>query len=421
MREFLLPSLGADMESARVVEWLIAPGDTVKSGDLVAVLETDKGAIDIEIFENAVIEALVAPLDVDLPVGAVLATLRDGADATASPAPPASTAPASTPAEAASAAAVTPATGDTGARSHAEAPRATPPAAPSGAPAPAAGGATVSGTDGFVRASPLARQQAAGQGIDLAALTGSGPGGAILAADLAQTKSAVAPAARPRGFDAASMRRAIGAAMSRAKREIPHYYLSQAVDLGPALAWLADYNAAVDVAKRLLPAVLLARAAARALAAHPAFNGHYVDEAFVPAAEVNLGWAIALRGGGLIAPALRRADQGSLDELMAALRDLVKRARGGGLRGSELTAASVTVTSLGDRGADLVWPVIHPPQVAMLGFGGIATRPWVIDGAVVARPVVNLSLAADHRVSDGHAGSLLLEAIAAALAAPQDL
>ncbi|MCB1749435.1 MAG: 2-oxo acid dehydrogenase subunit E2 [Gammaproteobacteria bacterium] len=404
MHEFRLPSLGADMESARVVEWLVAPGDTVKAGDLVAVLETDKGAIDIEIFEDAVIEALVAPLDVELPVGAVLATLRGGDDGAA--ATPSAMPPSATPAAPVAAAAPTPA--------------APPPQAPP-ALVPRAGTTTAPGADGFVRASPLARKQAAARAVDLATLAGSGPGGAVLAADVDGARAAATATPRPRGFDAASMRRAIGAAMSRSKREIPHYYLSQAVDLGLALTWLAEYNASVDVAKRLLPAVLLARAAARALAAHPAFNGHYVDEAFVPAAEINLGWAIALRGGGLIAPALRRADQGSLDELMAALRDLVKRARGGGLRGSELTAASVTVTSLGDRGADLVWPVIHPPQVAMIGFGGIATRPWVVDEGIAARPVVNVSLAADHRVSDGHAGSLLLEAIAAALAAPRDL
>ncbi|MEQ8660055.1 MAG: 2-oxo acid dehydrogenase subunit E2, partial [Gammaproteobacteria bacterium] len=119
--------------------------------------------------------------------------------------------------------------------------------------------------------------------------------------------------------------------------------------------------------------------------------------------------------------AVLAAETHGLDALMAALRDLVSRARGGGLRASELGRATATVTSLGERGAEAVWPVIHPPQVAMIGFGGIVTRPWVVDDRVAALSVVTLTLAADHRVSDGHAGSLLLEDIARRLAAPETL
>jgi len=398
MSEFLLPSLGADMESARVVEWLVAEGDRVSSGDLVAVLETDKGAIDVEIFQNGVIAQLVAPLDVELPVGAVLALVDTGAhEPAASPVAAAvEAAPAAPPAQTSAA------VPDTTTRS-----------------APAAADAGTAMASSAVRASPLARRLAAEQGIDLAALRGSGPGGAVIAADLA-ARGGAARAAR-RGFDATAMRRAIGAAMSRSKREIPHYYLSRQVCLAPALRWLEEANAARGVADRLLPAVLLLRASALALAAFPQFNGHYEDERFTPAPEVNLGWAIALRGGGLVAPAIRAAHERDLDALMAALRDLVKRARGGGLRASELTSATATVTSLGERGAEAVWPVIHPPQVAMLGFGAVLTRPWVTAGRIAALPVVTLSLAADHRVSDGHAGSLLLEDIATRLAEPERL
>jgi pyruvate dehydrogenase E2 component (dihydrolipoamide acetyltransferase) len=123
---------------------------------------------------------------------------------------------------------------------------------------------------------------------------------------------------------------------------------------------------------------------------------------------VHIGWAIALRGGGLVAPAIRNADRRSLDELMAAMRDLVLRARGSGLRSSELTDPTFTVTSLGDRGAEAVLPIIYPPQVAMIGIGRIVTRPWVVDGAIGPRPVVAMTLAGDHRASDGHRGGLLL-------------
>ncbi|MGR8919157.1 MAG: 2-oxo acid dehydrogenase subunit E2, partial [Gammaproteobacteria bacterium] len=260
----------------------------------------------------------------------------------------------------------------------------------------------------------LARER----GLDLGTIEGSGPGGAVLAADL--DRAPAAPTKRPR-FDPAAMRHAIGVAMARSKREIPHYYLSRPIDLEAALGWLEATNAALGVAERMLPAVLLLKASALALKEHAAFNGHYIDERFEPAAAVNVGWAIALRGGGLIAPAIKSADTLSPPALMTAMRDLVKRARSGGLRSSELSATTVTITSLGDRGAQTVWPVIHPPQVAMLGFGAIDVRPLVVDGRLAARRAVTVSLAADHRVSDGHAGSALLAAIDALLATPETL
>ena len=147
------------------------------------------------------------------------------------------------------------------------------------------------------------------------------------------------------------------------------------------------------------------------MAKTPELNGFWEDGSFRPGAAVHVGWAIALRGGGLIAPAIRDADRRSLDELMAAMRDLVRRARGGGLRGSELTDPTITVTSLGERGAESVLPIIYPPQVAMVGFGRIVTRPWVVDGAIGPRPVVTVTLAGDHRASDGHRGGLLLAEI----------
>jgi pyruvate dehydrogenase E2 component (dihydrolipoamide acetyltransferase) len=217
------------------------------------------------------------------------------------------------------------------------------------------------------------------------------------------------------------MRAAIAAAVSRSKREIPHYYLQQAVDFGPCQDWLARYNAERPPAERLLAAVLLLKATARALAAVPQLNGFYQDGAVRLASQVHVGWAVALRGGGLIAPAVHDADRRSLADLMAAMRDLVQRARTGGLRSSELADPTVTVTNLGERGADSVQGVVVPPQLALVGFGRVALRPWVLDDRVVARPVVQASLAADHRASDGHVGSLLLAAIADALRQPDRL
>jgi pyruvate dehydrogenase E2 component (dihydrolipoamide acetyltransferase) len=217
------------------------------------------------------------------------------------------------------------------------------------------------------------------------------------------------------------MRQAIAAAMGRSKREIPHYYLGTTVDFAAAQAWLDAWNAAHEPAGRLLPAVLLLKACAQALAAVPQLNGFWEGDRFRPGAGIHVGWAVALRGGGLVAPAVHHADRLPLPALMAALRDLVQRARSGGLRSSELTDPTVTVTSLGERGAERVLGVIYPPQVAIVGFGRVALRPAVVGGQVVPRPLVDVSLAADHRASDGHLGSRLLAEIDRALQSPDTL
>lgn len=209
--------------------------------------------------------------------------------------------------------------------------------------------------------------------------------------------------------------------MARSKREIPHYYLSHTVSLKRAMTWLGELNAHRSIQDRMVPAALLLRATALALWDVPELNGFWIDDAYRPSEEVHLGTAIALRTGGLIAPALLDADDQSLDQLMIELRDLVGRARAGRLRSSELTAATITVTSLGDRGCEAVWPVINPPQVAIVGFGAILERAWVEGGAVAPHPTVVATLAADHRVSDGHRGGLFLAAIDHLLQEPDKL
>lgn len=217
------------------------------------------------------------------------------------------------------------------------------------------------------------------------------------------------------------MRGAIAAAMSRSKREIPHYYLSTDIDLGRALAWLEVENAKRKVADRLLPAALLLKATALAIHEVPEVNGTFQDGRFTPGATVNLGVAISLRTGGLIAPALLDAQALSLTDLMTRLTDLVTRARATQLRSSELGTATITVSNLGDQGVGVVFPVIHPPQVAMVGFGRVQQRPWVVEGQVVPRPIVTASLAADHRVSDGHRGGRFLGALEKLLQQPDRL
>jgi pyruvate dehydrogenase E2 component (dihydrolipoamide acetyltransferase) len=253
----------------------------------------------------------------------------------------------------------------------------------------------------------------------------------VVAADLAGPPSAgppptAAPAAEPaptaeRATERqATMRRAIADLMARSAREIPHYYLASTVDVGPALALVAERNADRPPADRLLPAALVLKATALAAAEVPGFNGVW-DDGYVPAEAVDLGVVVALRGGGLLVPAIHGADRLSLDELMGSLRDLVARARAGRLRASEVAAPTLTVTNLGDQGAEEVHGVIYPPQVALVGVGRIVDRPWAEGGMLGVRPTVRLTLAADHRASDGHAGSRFLAAIAAHLATPEDL
>jgi len=381
--DFLMPALGADMETGKVVQWNVGAGARVKPGDVVCVVETHKGAIDVEIFLDGVIDDLVA-LDTELPVGAVLARVRQAAGA---PVPAAPAAPV--------------------------------PGAPWPTPAPAAPAAPPVAAGGRVKASPAARRHAAAAGIAVEALAGSGVEGAVTLADVERALAA-RPAVRS-GFDPAAMRQAIAAAMSRSKREIPHYYLRSTVDFGAAQRWLDEHNRDRPPPGRLLAAALLLKATALALREVPELNGWYEDGRLRAGPGIHVGWAVALRGGGLVAPAVHDADRLALAPLMAALRDLVQRARSGGLRSSEMTDATITVTSLGERGADSVLGAIYPPQVALVGFGRIAERPWVVGGAVVARPLVEASLAADHRASDGHLGGRLLAAIDARLQTPAEL
>jgi pyruvate dehydrogenase E2 component (dihydrolipoamide acetyltransferase) len=273
------------------------------------------------------------------------------------------------------------------------------------------------------RVSPLARKRAAELGIDPAALRGTGVGGAVTREDVERAATAGPPPAapaRPRP-EAAPMRHAIAAAMARSKREVPHYYLAHPIDLHHALAWLAAENARRPVDARLLVGALLVKAVALAVREVPELNAVWRGGRAEPSAAVHVGVAIAPRGGGLVAPALHDTDRMPLGDLMRALRDLTRRARSGGLRSSELSDPTITVTSLGERGVETVFGIVYPPQVAIVGFGRIAERPWVVDGAVVARPLVTATLSADHRVSDGHRGGLFLAALERLLQAPERL
>ena len=376
MFEFKLPSLGADMDEGKLIEWKVKPGDAVKRGQVIAVVDTSKAAVDVEIWEDGVVSELITQPGETVPVGTVMARLDGAGPAQAAPARPAA-----------------------------------PPVSER------------------LRVSPAARKRAQEANVDLEKVVGTGPHGAITVEDV--EKAALAkrePKAEERRIEPAApdrareMRKAIAAAMTRSKREIPHYYLSQTIPMQRASEWLAAENAKRSVNERLLMAVLQLKAVALALAGFPDLNGFYRDGAYQPVAAVHAGVAISLRQGGLVAPAIHDVAELSLDDLMQALTDLVRRARAGSLRSSEMSDPTITVSNIGEGGVESVYPIIYPPQVAIVGFGALAPRPWVSpDGGLRVAPTVIASLGADHRVSDGHRGALFLAELARRLQEPEKL
>ena len=404
MAEFLMPSLGADMEAGTILKWYVQPGDTVHRGDLVALVDTSKAEIDIEVFQDATIEDLLVPVGKRVAVGTPIALLSGVAESVAKPSAVAEPAAVAAPAPVAEPAAV---------------------AEPAGAAAHRP------------RISPLARRVAEDLHVDLGALTATGPRGAIVRADVERAAASngaaeVAPApptpepepvaaslAVPAHDRIATMRATLASLMARSKREIPHYYLRLEIDVHEPLERLRADNLERAVENRVLPAALLLRAVARAAHNVPQLNGFWIDGQHRPSQAVHLGVAVSMRGGGLIAPAIHDADDKSVEELMRALRDLVARARSGGLRGSEMTDPTITVTNLGDQGVDEVLPVIYPPQVAIVGFGRIRERPWAANGMIGARPIVVATVAADHRASTGAEGARFLTTLARHLQNPE--
>ena len=392
MAEFVMPILGADMSAGTLVEWRKQAGDRVKRGDIIAEVETEKGLIEVEIFVDGVVERLLIEPGAQVPVGTVLALIREeGAP----------------PAVAEKIVSVHPEAGPT------RLPAGVGPQAP--LPPPQVGGPRV-------RISPAARKLAAELGIDPASVRGTGPDGAVTREDIEHAAAErTAPPAAAAADRWARLRQTVAAAMTRSKREIPHYYLSTTVDMQRTMTWLAETNAQRPVTERLIHGVLFIKAVALALRQIPELNAWYVDGRAVQKSAIHVGVAIALRQGGLVAPALHDADRQSVDELMRNFRDLVQRARAGSLRSSELSDPTITVTSIGEQGVESVFAIIYPPQAAIVGFGKIVERPWSVDGQIVSRQVVTATLSGDHRVTDGHRGALFLTAVERLLQEPARL
>jgi pyruvate dehydrogenase E2 component (dihydrolipoamide acetyltransferase) len=424
MKDILMPSFGADMAKGEVAEWKVKPGDSVKKGDIIASIETMKGLIDMEVFDDGVIETLLVPVGQELEVGQAIAKLRLANEESIAD--------------------------DTKDKSI-EKTKVLKNEAPSIEPGKAAITYAIrhrgedilqqktkplSKPDSRKKISPRALITAQKQGVDWQQLgAGSGPEGAIVLADIAaalptnvvqtidSSNTSPAPdnikAVKPSASD--DMRQAIAAVVSRSKREIPHYYLQLDIALDKSLAWLTEHNETLPAEERILINALIYTAIARALDTFPGFNGFYRDNAFTHSESVHLGNAISLRQGGLVVAAIHNAQQLNCTTMMLALRDQVARAREGGLRMSEMQDSTITVSNLGDRGVDSIQSIIFPPQVAIIGIGRMRSVPWVIEQQVKVASIVNISLAADHRVSDGHSGARLLNKINKLLQKPEGL
>ncbi len=406
MPDFRMPSLGADMDRATILHWHKRPGDRIERGEIVVLVDTDKAEIEVESFTAGWLEDVLVNEGETVPVGTAIARIRTGESETPeAPAPALALRPAPAPA-------------------------ASSPAKSAGRPAPVSPTPTrVAPRAGpRIHASPLARRVAEDLGVDLSTVAGTGPEGAISREDVekaaapdAATKAPRPPSAATRADKQATMRSAIAAAMERAHREIPQYYLATRVDLSRALAWLAEQNASRSLAERVLPVALFLKAVGKAALEVPEVNGFWRDGAFVPGEGVHVGVIVSLRQGGILAPALHDVPGLGVPELFAEFRGLVARARAGKLRSSDVAGGTITVTSLGDQGVETVYGVIMPPQVALVGFGRISDQPFAEHGLLGVKPVVEITLTADHRASDGHRGGRFLAAIARLLQEPESL
>lgn len=384
-----MPSLGADMEDGTLVEWRVRAGDAVNRGDIIADVDTQKGLIEIEVFDEGTIDQLVVGEGEKVPVGTVMATIiPKGVEE--------SPGKGSTPVKAEP---LKMEKGKPKGVTGSVQPRKTVPTVPTG----------------HSKISPLAKRMAREKGVDISGIKGSGPQGSIVQKDIEQAAEMkkVLPMEVPKeqkGIASQGIRAAIAMAMSRSNREIPHFYLEARIDMSKALEWLKGTNRERALKDRLLAVVLLIKAVAKAAKEVPGVNAYWENGLHLKE-SINIGFAVSLREGGVVIPAILDAEQKSLTELMTLLNDLIPRARALKLRSSELSESTITMTNLGEGNVDKVFGVIYPPQVAIVGFGNIVQEAWVENGAISARPVVHVTLAADHRAIDGYLGGKLLTAL----------
>ncbi|NNE74797.1 MAG: 2-oxo acid dehydrogenase subunit E2 [Acidimicrobiales bacterium] len=400
--DFKLPSLGSDMDQGTIIAWRVAVGDTVAKGDVLLEVDTEKSDIDVEVWHDGVIAEILVEPGQEVPVGAVLARLTVDADAAADAAAEPGAGPDGGP------------DGRPGGGLGGEAaPEPAEPVTPTAAPAV---------VDAVPERSPAGPARA-GASVDPVPdprlVYWPSPSPSSTASPVPPVVTTPASKGAAPTDRAARRQAAVAALMERANREIPHFHLARDLDVTDAMQWLEAHNASAPPPDRILPAAVLLWAVAQAAHRQPAVNGTW-SEGAQPSDHVQLGVAVHLRGGGLVTPVLPAAEEMTLGDLMGGLRDMVGRARAGRLNSSDTTPATLTVTNVGDGEADAVFGVIRPPQLGLVGFGRIAPRAVVIDGAVVPRTIVTATLSADHRAVNGHAGAAFLDALATVLSNPEE-
>jgi pyruvate dehydrogenase E2 component (dihydrolipoamide acetyltransferase) len=403
--EVTMPSMGADMTEGTIAKWLIAEGEKVGRGDKLAEIETDKTVVEMEAYSEGLLRKIVVEEGSLVQVGTIIAYIGDADDEvpeTAAPAAEAPKAEEAAPAPAAAAPAPTPAPVQQAAP--------TPAPAPSGAPAVAGG---------RVKASPIARKIAEEKGIDIAAVTGTGPGGRITKSDvenfIPSPGFAASGGRSPVVIDGSdtpltSMRQAIARVVVRSKTEAPHYYVTHEIDMGAAMTFRKQLNEALEEAgDRVSVNDLILKAVTNALIKYPKWNSSFDGDKLIGHSSINLGVAIALEEG-LIVPALVGIQDMSLIEISRAVRDLGKRARGdgGSLTQTEMTSGTFGTSNLGMFGTDTFAAIIVPPNAGIIAVGTVKEKPVVRDGEIVVGSMMNATISADHRVGDGAEAAIFL-------------
>jgi pyruvate dehydrogenase E2 component (dihydrolipoamide acetyltransferase) len=419
-----MPRLSDTMEEGVLSLWLKHEGDTVSKGDALAEIETDKATMELEAYENGVLEKVLVGEGTTVRIGGRLAVIGDGSGTGSSAAEPEAE-PAAAPSTDA----------DSAAANGATAPAPTPAAAPAAAP-----------TSGPVRTSPLARRLAREHGIDLSSITGTGPGGRIVRADVdaavARAGRAPQPAGRSQSAPAAtataapvaqrreddevvplSAVRRITAERLTASAAAPQFYLTTMVEADRLLAVRADVNAGLAAragdgeAVKVSVTDLLVRICALVLRQHPEVNASWGGDAILRHPRVNVGVAVAM-DDGLIVPVVHDADTTTLADIATRTRDLAARGRTGRLKPDEFSGGTFTISNLGMYGIDHFTAVVNPPEAAILAVGAGTQTPVVRDGQVVVRTIIKLTLTSDHRVLDGATAAAFLRDLKTALENP---
>ncbi|MDB5471391.1 MAG: pdhC [Caulobacter sp.] len=426
--EILMPALSPTMEEGSLAKWHVKPGDTVKAGDVIAEIETDKATMEVEAVDEGVIEALLVDAGTEgVKVNTPIARMAGEGD-TPAPAPKAEAPKAEAPAPAPEAARPPPpaapvqAAGETGATTK--------------APAPAAVSAPTSASGDRVMASPLARRLAQAAGLDLATVKGSGPHGRVIKADVDAARgkapsaapiaaSGAAPAAAPRAHQSLAqmgipdgsydlvpldgMRKTIARRMTDSFRDIPHFPLTIDLEIDGLLAARAKINAMLEKdGVKVSVNDLVIKAVAVALTRVPEANASYSPEGIAMHHHADIAMAVAI-DGGLITPIIRKADTKGLAQIATESKDLAGRARDRKLKPEEFQGGTFSVSNLGMMGIKSFASIINEPQGCILSVGAGEQRPVVKKGELAIATVMTVTLTCDHRVVDGAIGARFLQ------------